>query len=221
MGVHPRSNTEVLDRVFEVLKEFPEAKFTLFIPTNYRRQGEQAYPISEYPDFCKTIKALPTKNFELGWHGHNHGIKGVSSNSEFIYLDYTESEAHIKAMFEEAKKAGLYELYKPIFRPPAWKLSPKAFKAAIDNGIKILSLSPKGYAQESYKGAHRDYEDRIVYYNVNPPFDDLKLYAQTVCVYHACQWDKNYLDKAKTQELIAFINENKDMLTPCFFEELI
>lgn len=219
--VHPKSNSEVLDRAFEILKVWPEAKFTLFIPTAYRRQGEQSYRLSEYPDFCKTIKDLPTANFELCWHGHNHGIKNVSSNSEFIYLDYTESLAHYKAMFEEAEKAGLFELYKPVFRPPAWKLSPKAFRAAWDCGIKILSLSPKSYAQESYKDAHKDWPGKIIFYNVNPPFDDLKLYAETVCVYHACQWDKNYMDKAKTQELIAFIQENKEMLTPCFFEDLV
>jgi len=218
---HPRSNTEVLDRCFEILKEFPETKFTLFIPTRYNRHGEKAYPIGDYPDFCKTIKALPTKSFELGWHGHYHGILGEGSNSEFIRLDYTEAETHFKAMFEEAKRAGLYELFKPIFRPPAFKLSPKSFKAALDLGITTLSLSPKAYAQESHGGAHKEFAGNIVYYNCNPPFDDLKLYAEVIVMYHACQWDKSYLNKEKTQELMAFMRENREVLARCFFEELI
>ena len=216
----PKSGLKVLDRAYELIAKFPDIKFTLFIPTAYMRQGEKSYPISEYPDFCDALKKLGKKNFELGWHGHFHGIKDKASNSEFIKLDYTESCNRFDMMFSEAKKAGLYERFVPIMRPPAFKMSAKAIRAAWDKGIKILSLSPHGYAQQSYQGEHKKSKGKVLYYTSNPPHDPLKLYAENIVMYHACEWDKNYLSTGYAAELRAFIDKNQQYLKFCFMWEL-
>ena len=40
--------------------------FTLFVPICYTRKNEDSYLITEFPEFCKTLKELPTDNFEIG-----------------------------------------------------------------------------------------------------------------------------------------------------------
>ena len=45
-------------------------------------------------------------------------------------------------MMEERDRAELTDVFKPIFRPPAWKMSSASIKAAKDVGIDILTLSP-------------------------------------------------------------------------------
>ena len=47
---HPASSIEVVDRCFEILKEIPEAKFTLFVPMAYYR----------------TMPAPPDRDWETG-----------------------------------------------------------------------------------------------------------------------------------------------------------
>ena len=111
-------------------------------------------------------------------------------------------------MFRTVEKAGLFDIFKPIFRPPAWKMSKDAISASIVNNIKILALSSKF----EYEG---DFE-HIVYATCNPPFAPLELSEKTEIVYHACEWDKNYLDKEKTQSLIEFFKANYDKINFCF-----
>jgi hypothetical protein len=40
-------------------------------------------------------------------------------------------------------------------------------------------------------------------------------------VYHACDWDKNYLDEDLANDLISFIGENKELISFCFMEDMI
>ena len=95
-----------------------------------------------------------------------------------------------------------------------------SFQAAEEAGIDILALSPKDYAVESYNGADKKFK-KVVYYNVNPPFDPFNLYPLTEIVYHACQWDKNYLDKDKADDLINFLKTHKAEIDFCFMDEMI
>ena len=134
----------------------------------------------------------------------------------------TREEAREKflLMRDIAKRAGLENIFKSIFRPPAWRMSPGAFEASKDLNIEILALSNKDYVLESYKGKNKEF-DNIVYYNVNPPLDDLALYPNTEIVYHACEWDRNYLDDEKTESLINFLSENQSTIEFCFMEGLI
>ena len=123
-------------------------------------------------------------------------------------------------MFEITKRANLYDDFKKVFRPPAWRMSPAAIKAARDVGIEILALSPDDYAKKTYEGENEIKED-VVYYNVNPPFKALKLFDKTEIVYHACEWDKNYLNQDKIEELSQFIVDHHKKINFCFMGEML
>jgi predicted deacetylase len=200
---HPRSSTKVLDRCYELITIFPDIKFTLFIPTCYTRQGERSYNILNFPIFIDTIKKLPKENFEVGYHGHYHGILNQNSNNEFMFNSYQEANDRIKIMKEIMAICGI--AVSPIFRPPAWRITPQAMRALLDNGIITLSLSNDNYAQQEYKEFDK-HCPKVIYYNCCPPFKQLQLYQTTEIVYHACEWDRSYLSKEKTQELVMFLN---------------
>ena len=109
---HPRASDKVLDRCFELIKIFPKIKFTLFIPSAYWRTIERPslvkYKWSEegalmnqktkeplfldrFPDFCRRVADLNPEHFEIGFHGHLHGIPHVSNNDEVAAVNYEEA----------------------------------------------------------------------------------------------------------------------------------
>jgi len=220
---HPLSSAKVVDRCYEVLDVFPEAKFTLFIPLSYwRTQGEtataQPLKISLYREFCDLLRKLPKNNFELGYHGLFHGIPFESNNDEFCNLSYDDAMKKFQIMFNIVKESEL--IFSSVFRPPAWRMSGEAIKAAKDFGIEYLSLSPEKYAQDTYAGAHAKH-DNVFYFNVNPPHKPLKIFERTEIVYHACEWDKNYLNKEKTEELVEFLQKHENEVDFCFIDEVV
>ena len=223
---HPRSSVKVLDRCFSIINTFPEAKFSLFVPIAYWRTIKPGIAtkaplrIDAFPDFCKTLKDLPADNFEIGYHGLFHGIPGKSDNDEFQYLSYDQALEKIGLMEEIVASADLKGTFKKIFRPPAWRMSPHAIKALRECNFKLLALSPKDYALETYQGEQRKKAD-VVYYNCNPPFDPLKEFDKNEIVYHACEWDKNYLSEDLTKELIEFLKTGKEELKFSFLEDLL
>ena len=87
-------------------------------------------------------------------------------------------------------------------------------------GIEVLALSEKDYAKKTYMGEDEKNND-IVYYNCNPPFDPLVLTEKTEIVYHACEWDKNYLDDKQTNNLKIFLNSNKENIEFSFLHGLL
>ena len=210
---HPKSSVAVLDRCYELIEEFSNIKFTLFIPIAYWRTmknsiaTEEPLLISEYSSFCEELKELPENNFELAYHGYYHGIPGRSDNDELRYLNYEEAVFLYKKMFDEVAKTDLK--FKNILRPPAWRMSPEAIRAAKDVGFEILALSSEKYSDGSldYKGEDEKFGN-VVYYNVCPPFKPLEVHDKIEVVYHACEWDKNYLCVQKTKELSEFIKNN-------------
>ena len=218
---HPRAGIGVLDRCYELIKEFPDIKFTLFVPICYSRLNEPQYPIGDFPEFCKTLKNLPTKNFEIGYHGYYHGIIGKNSNDEFRYLNYNEAINKFKLIIDEVYKAEMHEVFKPIFRPPAWRMTPESIIAARDVGVEVLALSPDKYDDGSldYKGEDKKF-DNVVYYNVCPPFKPLNLFDKTEIVYHACEWDKNYLNEKMKSNLSEFLSKNIDDVEFSFIGDL-
>ncbi len=219
---HPQSSTKVLERCRELINVYPDIKFTLFIPAAYWRTKSQTTEnplyLSEYPDFCETVKNLSSKNFEIGFHGHLHGIPKISNNDEFAALTHKETEHVFRKMFKEVMFAGLSDIFKPIFRPPAWRMSGEAICAAIDMGIEILALSKEDYAKKTYENL--DKKEYTVYQTCNPPFKPLALTPKTEIVYHACEWDKNYLNKEKTEELASFLSKSKDIKF-AFMEDML
>jgi predicted deacetylase len=223
---HPMSSVKVLNRCFELIDNFPNIKFSLFVPTSYWRTvkpqiaTKSPLQIDMFPDFCETLLNLPKSNFEICYHGFYHGIPGKSDNDEFQHLDYDQAIERFNLMFEVVKLAGLEETFKKIFRPPAWRMSAEAINAAIKSGIEILALSPDDYAKKTY-GSVVNKLSNIVYYNCNPPFKPLNLFPSTEIVYHACEWDKNYLNNDLTNELLSFLNLNRKNIKFCFLKDII
>ena len=210
--IHPKSNTSVLKRCEELIKIYPSIKFSLFVPTGYWRTQKHgtitsnSLNISSSPQFCEIIRNLPEENYEIGYHGHYHGIPGKSDNDEFQYLNYDQAMEKIDTMFSEVKKAGLYEKMKKIFRPPAWRLSPDSFKALHDRGFKLFALTDLPHINEVYAGAQNKYP--CTFSNQYPPFRPLEVTDKCGVVYHACEWDKNYLSMDMKAQLDSFLMYN-------------
>lgn len=221
---HPQSSVKVLEQCHDLIKEFPEIKFTLFIPIAYwRTMGPTSTQIplriDEHAEFCSALQSLSTENFELAYHGLLHGIPSKSNNDEFQHLNYTNSMKTFEMMVGIVKAAGLQDKFKKIFRPPAWRMSSAAITAAKDFGFEILALSPKQYAKDIYEGYDEKF-DKVVYYNVNPPFEPLELFEKTEMVYHACEWDKNYFSSSLKDELKEFLKKHKEEINFCFMAEM-
>lgn len=222
---HPNSSTKVLERCYELISVFPEIKFSLFIPISYWRTVKpgisttQPLQINLFPDFCNQLKLLPDENFEVCYHGFYHGIPGRSDNDEFEKLDYKNATERFKAMLHVVELAGLTDKFKMVFRPPAWRMSGDSIQAARDIGFKVLALSQKEYAKKTYGGIE-NLKDDVVYYNCNPPFDSLVLSEKTEIVYHACEWDKNYLSKDLSKDLLDFLSKNTNNIKFSFLEDL-
>ena len=214
---HPRSSIAILDRCHELIDKFSTIKFTLFIPMCYTRKNNESYPISKYPDFCEAIRKLSKDNFEVGYHGYHHGVINKSNNDEFMNISYEDAKLKIQLMEDEISKANLTNTFKKIFRPPAWRMSPNGFRALKDHGFKLFALSDIAYALEHYKGSEKKYP--CTFSNQMPPQRPLKYEQKMGIVYHACEWDKNYLNKKMTEELQKFLSKDKIEFT--FIEELI
>lgn len=217
---HPQSSDKVLDRCFDLINIHPEIKFTLFIPGAYWRTvgptaTSKALKIYKYTSFCDTLKELPKENFELGYHGYYHGVPYRSNNDEFEKISYKEAEERFDLMNRAVKLSGLE--FRPIFRPPAWRMCPAAMNAAEKSGIEIFTLAPFDYTMKIYKGAQEN--RKVIYCTSCPPAKPLKTDMINSIVYHACEWDKNYLNIDRTKELITFIN-NQDEVKFNFMEEL-
>jgi predicted deacetylase len=222
---HPLSSIKVAERCFELIEEFKDIKFTLFVPISYWRtikdiaKTNKPLPISEYPEFCQFLRDLPKNNFEICYHGFYHGIPGKSDNDEFQNLDYKSAFEKFSQMVDVVKQSNMEEVFKPIFRPPAWRMSPEAIKAAKDFGFKTLALSKKDYANQTYMGEDKAFGN-VVYYDCNPPFDELRRFENNEIVYHACEWDKNYLSKELKNELSEWL-KIQDTVQYEFIEGLI
>jgi|TARA_R110000851_G_scaffold236991_5_gene389746 predicted deacetylase len=223
---HPLSSTKVIKQCNKIIEKYPEVKFTLFVPVAYWRTMRanvatpQPLELSKFPSFCEELRNLPENNFEVGYHGYHHGIPWRSDNDELKDKNYKDSLSLYKKMYYEVEKAGLSKVFKKILRPPAWRMSPDAIRAAKDFGFEILALSPDKYPDGSldYKGEDHNFKN-VVYYNVSPPNKKLSLFDKTEIVYHACEWDSNYLCKDKTDELIKFIGDNNFKF--CFMEDML
>lgn len=219
---HPYSSIKVLDRCFELIDIYPDIKFTLFVPMAYWRTvrpeiaTKKPLILSEFPDFCDSLNKLPKKNFEIGYHGYYHGIPYENDNDEFKDICYEESIEKFNLMFSIAKETGLQDLFSPIFRPPAWRMSKGAILAAKDCGIKTLALfSSNKLLQKKSKINYPAFDKEI---NINhassiPPFIDLELKTKTNIVYHACEWDRNYLSKTLTHQLHEFLTNSKENIS--------
>jgi hypothetical protein len=88
-----------------------------------------------------------------------------------------------------AEKAGIIHKFKPLFRPPAFKISKEAIRYCKENDIELADHTT---------------------INVNPPHKPLSLFDETEILYHACEWDKNYMNEKLTKSLESFLSDKVD-----------
>ena len=221
---HPRSSIEVLNQCYTMLDRFPDLKFSLFIPLAYWRVSrpgtvtKKPLFVSEFSGFCEVLRNLPKENFEIGYHGFFHGRPHEGSdNNEFDGVSYEFATVIIKKMMEEAEKAGLKDVFKPMIRPPNWKMSGPAFDAASDLGIKLFALTDVQNRLDTHQGRDKQYNS--VYSNCAPPNREVYVSEKCGVVYHACEWLANYLDENQAEKLMQFISENEENIEFCFLDE--
>jgi len=214
----PQSDTTCLKQCFRILEEFPDLKFTLFVPTALQRfrDGDQfPYLITNYPDFIEEIRSLSPSNFEIGMHGHFHGRTSpdINNNGEFEFLNYGETLEKFRLSKTIFDLAGIE--VKPIFRPSAFRMSPASFDAAREFGIKILALAQWEPYKSIYEGRDGIFSD-VNYVDFDPPLHNLSLpycvYRQYIeIMYHALKKNRNYLDENNAKRLIEFLKNLQDI----------
>ena len=216
---HPASSIRVTEQCFQILEKVPTAKFTLFVPTAYWRtipsppqsKCESPLFLSEHPEFCSALRRLPADHFEIGFHGHHHGIPGKSNNDELRYVSLDEASSIYEEMMREVDRAGLGDLFKRVLRPPAWRLSPGAFDAAAGY-FDLLALNPGPAYEEIYAGRqHSDtWRSRVVYQDASPPNVPFPSEWETLeIVTHACEWDRNFLSQGLANDIIGLMSESQ------------
>lgn len=224
MSPHPKSSVKVLQRCMELIAKFPDIKFSLFVPIAYwrtQRLGVQTLEplvIWKYPQFCQTLKNLSPSNFEICYHGYYHGIPGENDNNEFLDIEYDEAIKRAKSMKRQVAKASLEEVFKPIFRPPAWRMGPEAWDALNEEGFELFAVTDIDYAIKTYQGKDKEYKSN--YSTVFPPFRPLEIKESCGIVYHACEWDRNYLSVKHTKDLEEFLIQHRDDIEFVFTEKL-
>ncbi len=221
---HPKASVKVLDRCHELISKFPSIKISLFVPIAYWRtqrigvQTKDPLVIHKFPDFCKTLKDLSPANFEVCYHGYYHGIPWKNDNNEFLDITKEDASKRWISMQDRVQRANLEDVFKPIFRPPAWRMGPDAWDALSEGGVELFAVSDIDYALESYQGKDKEY--RSNYSTIFPPFRPLEIKESCGIVYHACEWDRNYLDKKHTEDLSDFLTEHEQDIEFVFMENL-
>tara|TARA_Y100000816_G_scaffold251175_1_gene201502 strand:+ start:570 stop:1283 length:714 start_codon:yes stop_codon:yes gene_type:complete len=225
---HPNSSLKILDKCFDLIDIFPDIKFTLFIPMAYYRTMpipshipvcESPMCVYEHSDFCETLLGLSDKNFQFGYHGLHHGIRGVSNNDEFRNLSYDDAYLKFEEMESIAQRSGIKDRMSLIFRPPAWKMSPDSIRAARDFGFEVLALNSDPFYSDGYGGEQLKVSD-VVYADCYPPFIELQVLEKNEILYHACEWDKNHLNEDAVRNLVNFLKPLND-IEFCFIEDLL
>ena len=144
---HPRSSTAVLKQCERIIKKYPQAKFSIFIPLAHwrTRRPEVAtrhpFIISDYPDFCDTLRNLPRDNYEICYHGYYHGIQGENDNNEFLDMNYDQASERFNLMKDVVKKAKLEEVLSQYLDLQTGKLGPEAWDALSDGGIELFAIN--------------------------------------------------------------------------------
>ena len=223
---HPRSSLSVVDKCNQILDVFPDAKFSFFVPVAYWRTMKKdvatniPLQLNLFTKFCNDLRELPQSTYEVGYHGYYHGIPHVNDNNEMKDLNYESAVNLINAMNDVIKLADLESVFKPMIRPPAWRMSPEAFDACVDNGITLFALADIDYAIESYAGRDKTVNS-TTYANMYPPLRKLKKCENACIVYHACEWDKNYLGDENIGVLLEFLCNHKDDIEFCFMKDMV
>ena len=87
-------------------------------------------------------------------------------------------------------------------------MSPEAFKCLSDRGFELFAVTDLDYALQTYAGAEKKYPS--TFSTQFPPFKELKKQEKCGIVYHACEWDRNYLSAEHVASLVNFLNKDPD-----------
>ncbi len=210
--VSPHTRSSIVP-VLEYKKMLPGKKITLFIPTAHWRTVRQEvatqYPLrlSQNEQFCQQLLDLPSVLFECAYHGEFHGRPFISDNDELMGLNYDEACAKFESMLNEVKLAGLEKRMTMIIRPPAWRMSAAAIRAARSFGF-ALALIDVDYAKETYAGED-ELENDVIYSNLVYPQNDVtKIDCDSSICYHASNWDKGLLSQQALEQLTTVLNRD-------------
>lgn len=221
---HPNAGIDkLLPRFNRIIDKYPNVKFSLFVPTGYTRTRSNICPtlaLRDHERFCRTLSSLWPLHFELCYHGHYHSIPGTTSNNdEFQHLSYDDAQDRIIQSCTEIRTANeklqTHLDFSPVFRPPAWRINAEALRGLHDSGIRVFALAKEAYTIPIY-GDLSKYN--VVWRTCDPPARPLILEPRTCIVYHACEWDKNYLSDELTDQLIEFLKDKQ--VKHCFMEEM-
>ena len=76
-----------------------------------------------------------------------------------------------------------------------------------ERGFEVLALTNAPQAIKSYEGHEKKYS--CTFSDQCPPFSPLKVAEKCGIVYHACEWDKNYLSENMRVQLDSFLMHNE------------
>lgn len=150
----------------QALNDEFEAKFTLFIPSNYHKE----YPISQYKDWIDWLRSK--QYFELAAHGHYHQCdrSNLYGEMEFAELiDKNQIEERINLMVLEWVKIG----YQPKgWRNPGW--------IASDQSINQLELLFDWVALHEQHNQGRKWDCKMLFGHVGIHENELKKINNTI-----------------------------------------
>ncbi len=216
---HPKSSIRVVENCLRIMSRVPSAKFTLFVPTAYWRTiasppesvCSEPYYLPNFPDFCQQLMSLSDDHFEIGFHGHHHGIPGKSNNDELKTVSFDEAREIYGKMFNSVHAAGLGSKFKMMLRPPAWRLSAEAFDAA--RGVfDLLALNPDPMYRDVYRDRQFDehWSGRVVFQDAAPPIVEFPdKWDSLEIVTHACEWDRNFLSRELADRIADIMIEHQ------------
>lgn len=117
-------------------KAIPGIKITVFMPANSSAWGAGRNDILKHQGWCKSVAALPDKNFEFMPHGYYHNGPGTK-RPEFANLSVAEAQDRLVMTEGALTEAGL--TYVKGFRPPGWELSQGTIEALGELGYLFLA----------------------------------------------------------------------------------
>lgn len=215
ISIHPQSRIEpIIERCEYLLNWFPDMKFTFFMPIAYwRRFGPTATKkplwIQQEEKFLDKLMSLPPEYFEIGIHGIFHSSENSNNNEMLGLTDEIGAMSYINTIYDYFRT---YEIdFSNVVRPCGWAIAPEAAKAfnKFFDGDFTLSLH-KDYCPNELLDVIKENSIDVVWCDSCPPFLPLVKKPDLEIVYHACEWDKNYLSQKKAAELRDFLFEELD-----------
>lgn len=136
---HPQKGWRILgdptEKWLRKLNEEFDAKFVLFIPSNYH----QDYPLSKNKEWIQELNSIPY--FEIAGHGHHHQTSSPTKYGECEFFEL-QSENKINERFDLMITEWLdVGIIPKGFRFPGWLCSPQSnFKFNMSSWFDYLAL---------------------------------------------------------------------------------